>query len=46
LFLEADSQRRGFFHGLGLYRQGILLAPVASTRLAGMLLDYLGKKGA
>jgi glycine oxidase len=44
LFLEPDSQRRGLFHGLGLYRQGILLAPVASTRLAGMVLDYLGRK--
>lgn len=44
LFLEHDSQRRGLFHGLGLYRHGILLAPVASTRLAGMVLDYLGRK--
>jgi glycine oxidase len=44
LFLEPDSQRRGLFHGLGLYRQGILLAPVASTRLAGMALEYLGRK--
>jgi len=44
LFLEADSARRGLFHGLGLYRHGILLAPVASTRLAGMALEYLGRK--
>ncbi len=44
LYLEPDSERRGLFHGLGLYRQGILLAPVASTRLAGMVLDYLGRK--
>ncbi len=44
LFLEADSTRQGLFHGLGLYRQGVLLAPVASTRLAGMVLDHLGKK--
>jgi glycine oxidase len=44
LYLEPDSQRRGLFHGLGLYRHGILLAPVASTRLAGMILDYLGRK--
>ena len=43
LFLEQDSARRGLFHGLGLYRQGILLAPVASTRLAGMVLDFLGR---
>jgi glycine oxidase len=44
LFLEADSARRGLFHGLGLYRHGILLAPLASTRLAQMVLDALGRR--
>lgn len=44
IFLEPDSARRGLFHGLGLYRHGILLAPLAATRLAGMALDYLGRK--
>jgi len=43
LFLEPDSARHGLFHGLGLYRQGILLAPVASTRLAGMILEHIGR---
>jgi glycine oxidase len=43
LFLEPDSARRGLFHGLGLYRHGILLAPLAATRLAGMVLDSLGR---
>ncbi len=37
------DQRKGLFHGLGLYRHGILLAPVAATRLAKMVIDYLGQ---
>lgn len=40
--LVADS-RRGLFHALGLYRHGILLAPVAASRLLKMILDDLGK---
>ncbi len=39
--LVADS-RPGLFHGLGLYRHGILLAPVAANRLVKMVMDYLG----
>lgn len=41
----ARDQRKGLFHGLGLYRHGILLAPVAATRLSKMLLDHLGRQG-
>jgi len=45
LFLEADSARKGLFHGLGLYRHGILLAPMAAMRLARLVLEYLGHQG-
>jgi glycine oxidase len=45
LFLEPDSARKGLFHGLGLYRHGILLAPVAATRLTRLVLEYLGHLG-
>lgn len=41
----APDARPGLFHGLGLYRHGILLAPVAATRLAKMITDYLGRSG-
>jgi len=41
--LAADA-RKGLFHGLGLYRHGILLAPVAATRLAKLITDYLGQQ--
>ncbi|MFN8548278.1 MAG: FAD-dependent oxidoreductase [Candidatus Eisenbacteria bacterium] len=41
--LAADA-RKGLFHGLGLYRHGILLAPVAATRLAKLISDYLGQQ--
>jgi glycine oxidase len=43
LFLEPDSARKGLFHGLGLYRHGVLLAPIAATRMARLVLDYLGR---
>jgi glycine oxidase len=45
LYLEADPGRKGLFHGLGLFRNGILLAPVAASRLARLVLEYLGRKG-
>jgi len=45
LFLEPDSSRKGLFHGLGLYRHGILLAPMAATRMARLVVDYLGHAG-
>jgi glycine oxidase len=45
LFLEPDSERKGLFHGLGLYRHGILLAPVAATRMARLVIEYLGQSG-
>ncbi len=45
LVLEPDSARKGLFHGLGLYRHGILLAPVAATRMCRMVLEYLGRTG-
>jgi glycine oxidase len=45
LFLQPDSSRKGLFHGLGLYRHGILLAPVAATRLSRMILEFLGRQG-
>jgi glycine oxidase len=45
LFLEADPLRKGLFHGLGLYRHGILLAPVAATRMARLIVEYLGRQG-
>lgn len=43
LVLESDSSRKGLFHGLGLYRHGILLAPVASTRMCRLVCEYLGQ---
>lgn len=39
------DDRKGLFHGLGLYRHGVLLAPVASTKLCRMILEYLGRQG-
>lgn len=45
LILEADPARKGLFHGLGLYRHGILLAPVAATRICRMVMEYLGRQG-
>lgn len=41
----APDTRKGLFHGLGLYRHGILLAPVATSRLLKMILDHLGRIG-
>jgi len=45
IFLEADSSRKGLFHGLGLFRHGMLLAPTAATRMARLVVDYLGRHG-
>ncbi len=38
----ADS-RPGLFHGMGLYRNGILLAPVVGAQLARLVAEYLGQ---
>ncbi|MEZ4651080.1 MAG: FAD-dependent oxidoreductase [Candidatus Eisenbacteria bacterium] len=37
--------RPGLFHGLGLYRNGILLAPVIGAQLSRLATEYVGLPG-
>lgn len=37
--------RPGLFHGLGLYRNGILLAPVVGARLSRLAAEFIGQAG-
>lgn len=42
--IVADD-RAGVFHGVGLYRNGILLGPTLGRRLARRVMMYLGSRG-
>jgi glycine oxidase len=37
--------RPGLFHGLGLYRNGILLAPVVGAQLSRLAAEFVGQAG-